>query len=162
MKKLTKLVYIILFLILVVVLIFFVMDRLGVQTPLSDIDDQYCGDNICQSNENHDNCCTDCGCLNDEVCVDNKCGITQTTSIPSTTETTIVSIPSGGGGGENGGGTGGGGSGSVQGSGETTTTTLGCSYERCGACENKTACYDVGCVWCLTERCLRICKGQVL
>ena len=158
MKKLVKGIYIILLLILVIVLIFYVIDRSGIQTPLSNINKQYCGDQICQTNENHDNCCMDCGCPNNEVCVNNKCQISMTTSIPPTTTqtTTIKSIPS---------------EGDTEPSGETssettgvttqTTTILGCSYDNCEACTNKTYCYKVGCVWCLSNRCLRICKGLV-
>lgn len=160
MKKLAKCVYIILFLVLIIVLVFYVMNRFGVRTPLSNINKQYCGDQICQLNENHDNCCMDCGCLNNEVCINNKCQISMTTSIPpDTTQTTIELTPSGEG---------------TEPSGETssettekttqttsTTVYMGCSYNNCEACENKTACYDVGCVWCLSGRCLRICKGQV-
>lgn len=162
MRKLAKWIYIILFLVLIIVLIFFVLNRFGVRTPLSNIDKQYCGDQICQLNENHNNCCMDCGCLNNDVCINNECQIgmiTSTTSIPpDTTQTTIKSTPSGEGT-ESSGETP---SESNEETTETTPTTIyrECSYDNCELCENKTACYNVGCVWCLSDRCLRICKGQ--
>jgi len=161
MKKLTKWIYIILLLVLIIVLVFYVLNRLGVRTPLSNINKQYCGDQICQLNENHDNCCMDCGCLNNKICINNKCQISMTTSTtrpPDTTQTTIGSAPSGK---------------ETEPSGETpsetttitqttsTTIYIGCSYNNCEACENTTACYNVGCVWCISDRCLRICKGQI-
>lgn len=163
MKKLTKWIYIILLLVLIIVLIFYVLNSFGVRTPLSIINKQplsiinkqYCGDQICQLNENHDNCCMDCGCLNNEVCINNKCQISMTTSIPpDTTQTTIESTPSGE-------GTEPSGETPSETTGKSTTIYMGCSYDNCEACENKTACYNVGCVWCLSDRCLRVCKGQI-
>ncbi len=163
MRKLAKWIYIILFLVLIMVLVLYVMDRFGGRTSSLDSNKQYCGDQICQLNENHDNCCMDCGCLNNQVCIDNECQtsvITYTTSIPSDTmQTTVGSMPSGGGTGSS--------DETSSESGEeptetTPTTTIykECSYDYCELCENKTACYNVGCVWCLSNRCLKICKGQ--
>lgn len=159
MGKLAKWINIILFLVMVIVLVFYVMNRVGVRIPLPNINKQYCGDQICQLKENQDNCCIDCGCSNNQVCINNKCQtslITSTTPL-DTTQTTIGSTPSGKG---------------TEPASETpseitetttqTTSTIGCSYDNCEACENKTACYNAGCVWCLSDRCLRICKGQTL
>jgi len=140
---------------MVIVLVFYALNRVNIKIPSPIIGGQYCGDQICQFNENQINCCKDCGCPSNQVCVNNECkigvttttasGITQTTGTP--TGTPGESPPPGG---------------SSPGETQTTTTTLftGCSRYNCEACENSTACYSVGCVWCkVSNRCLIICKG---
>jgi len=156
--KLRKWFYTVPFLIMVVVLVIYLINRSKIEMPLTIISNQYCGDKICQPNENQNNCCKDCGCPSGQYCSNNECRIIVTPTTLLTTQTTLTqpggteeSPPSG----------------ESESSGEsqtteTTTTTLfmGCSKNNCEACENATACYSVGCVWCkVSNRCLIICKG---
>ncbi|MFC1801490.1 right-handed parallel beta-helix repeat-containing protein [Nanoarchaeota archaeon] len=41
--------------------------------PCTYVPPKNCGNNICEEDENSDNCCKDCGCLSDYNCVDNLC-----------------------------------------------------------------------------------------
>jgi len=160
MENLKKWINISLILLLIIVLIFFAINKFGVQINLPKINREYCGDKICQSNENQVNCCRDCGCPNNQFCVDNVCQENTSYATTSTVVQTTVD------------GTSPGGptsptdpsSGSSSSSGlptETTTTIfVGCSINYCELCENATVCYDVGCVWCkVSNRCRIICKG---
>ncbi len=154
--KLRKWIYIVLLVIMGIVLVIFAINRLKIRIP-SISSSQYCGDKICQFNENQNNCCKDCGCPTGQVCVNNECQVQATTTSTTfvTTQTENQSeAPSGPSPTEEGE--------SSSGETQTTTTTLymGCSINNCEACENSTACYNVGCIWCkVSNRCLIICKG---
>ena len=160
MGNLKKWINISLVLLLIIVLIFFAIRKFGIQIELPKIDRGYCGDEICQLHENHDNCCKDCNCPNDQFCVDNKCQ--ENASIYSTTssllQTTISNASSEG---STPPGTLPGDPSSPETPPQTTTTIyVGCSINYCELCENATACYDAGCIWCkVSERCRIICKG---
>jgi hypothetical protein len=159
MMKLRKRLNIILFLIMVIVLVFYAINRLNIKMPSTIVGDQYCGDQICQFTENQNNCCEDCGCPSGQVCVDNECQVGDTTTtIFGTTQTTEHPPEATGGPSSTEEST----SPSGEQTTETTTTTLymGCSVNNCEACENTTACYSVGCIWCkVSNRCRIICKG---
>jgi len=154
--KLKKWIYIVLISIMLIVLVFFTIKRLNIKIP-TPVDNQYCGDQICQFNENQDNCCKDCGCPSGQVCINNTCEISTTTTTSSITQTTESQPGSS----ESPSTEEGESSGEAQTT-ETTTTTLymGCSINNCEACENATSCYNVGCIWCkVSNRCRIICKG---
>ncbi len=154
--KLRKWVHIVLFLIMIIVLVFYTIDRFNIETPLTTISNEYCGDKICQPNENQNNCCIDCGCSYGQ-CINNECRVvvTATSTTLDTTQTTGNQSGESPPNGESSS------PGETQTT-ETTTTTLyiGCSQNNCEACVNATVCYGAGCVWCkVSSRCLIICKG---
>ena len=156
--KLRDKIHIVLFLIMLVVLTIYLLHRFNIRIPSPAISGQYCGDQICQSNENQSSCCIDCGCLSSQICLNNKCQVTTTTTSVLTGTTQKTDSQSGG---ESSSGESSSSSDGIQ-TIETTTTTLfmGCSKNNCEVCENSTVCYNVGCVWCkVSNRCLIICKG---
>ena len=138
MENLKKWINISLIVILVLVLIFYMIIRLGIKIELPETNKEYWTDNQLQENTSI---------------------YTTSSIIPGGVQTTINNASSGGSAspGET--------SGSSSSSGtssQTIQTTIyeGCSIRNCEACENVTDCYNVGCVWCkVSERCLIICKG---
>jgi hypothetical protein len=48
-----------------------------------------CGNNLCESEENQENCCIDCGCSQGYECRDNVCVAPTTTTVPQEEVTTV-------------------------------------------------------------------------